>query len=59
MTKVRFKRRCSISLGALLTAWGLAVLWFCWIEVVGDALRDFREYQHERRQAMSQPLVRP
>jgi hypothetical protein len=59
MTNPRIKPRYSISLGALMTAWGILVMWLCWAEVVGGVLGDFRQYQQDQRRAMSQPLVRP
>jgi hypothetical protein len=59
MYKSRPKSRYSISLGALMTAWGILVMWLCWTEVVGGVLDDFRQHQQDQRTAMSQPLVRP
>jgi hypothetical protein len=59
MPKFHRKSRYSVSLGALMTAWGILVMWLCWTEVVGGVLDDFRQYQQDQRRAMSQPLVRP
>jgi hypothetical protein len=59
MTKPRLKSRYSISLGALMTAWGILVIWLCWTEVVGGVLDDIRQHQQDQRRAMSQPFARP